>query len=202
MHLRVKSRQQFSQGQQILANCNNPWLTSSKRSKQLKPPKNSCPWNTCYAASQNTFFTHTFFYWGINKHGQILLTQQPNVFILLCSAWSQNRNFFVLVNSNQNVDTIANKKIFFFIPFQLIQFLVTMVQPNRSGLGGMSNGAGLKRRFQLMINDVPRSSKVWLEDVVNTLVLKQFFQCECEIDSVLRDNIFFCSSLVTPPSLP
>lgn len=36
--------------------------------------------------------------------------------------------------------------------FQLIQFLVTLVQPARSGLG---SGIG-KRRFQLMINDAPQ----------------------------------------------
>ena len=40
--------------------------------------------------------------------------------------------------------------------FQLIQFLVTIVQPSRSGLGSMGNGNN-KRRFQLMINDAPQS---------------------------------------------
>ncbi|XP_058457778.1 heat shock factor protein isoform X2 [Malaya genurostris] len=38
---------------------------------------------------------------------------------------------------------------------KLIQFLVTIVQPSRSGLGTM--GAGNKRRIQLMINDAPQS---------------------------------------------
>lgn len=37
---------------------------------------------------------------------------------------------------------------------KLIQFLVTIVQPSRSGLGSMGNGNN-KRRFQLMINDAP-----------------------------------------------
>jgi heat shock transcription factor 1 len=36
---------------------------------------------------------------------------------------------------------------------KLIQFLVTLVQPQRSGLG---SGIG-KRRYQLMINDAPKS---------------------------------------------
>ncbi|XP_065092291.1 heat shock factor protein isoform X3 [Ochlerotatus camptorhynchus] len=39
---------------------------------------------------------------------------------------------------------------------KLIQFLVTIVQPSRSGLGSMGNGSN-KRRFQLMINDAPQS---------------------------------------------
>uniref|UniRef100_A0A0P6IUX5 Putative heat shock transcription factor hsf n=1 Tax=Aedes aegypti TaxID=7159 RepID=A0A0P6IUX5_AEDAE len=39
---------------------------------------------------------------------------------------------------------------------KLIQFLVTIVQPSRSGLGSMGNGNN-KRRFQLMINDAPES---------------------------------------------
>lgn len=41
---------------------------------------------------------------------------------------------------------------------KLIQFLVTIVQPSRSGLGSMNNGQN-KRRFQLMINDAPPSKK-------------------------------------------
>lgn len=41
---------------------------------------------------------------------------------------------------------------------KLIQFLVTLVQPARGG-GGINNMSGVKRRFQLMINDVPESSK-------------------------------------------
>lgn len=36
----------------------------------------------------------------------------------------------------------------------MIQFLVTIVQPSRSGLGSMGSGNN-KRRFQLMINDAP-----------------------------------------------
>nr|XP_029720472.1 heat shock factor protein-like isoform X2 [Aedes albopictus] len=41
---------------------------------------------------------------------------------------------------------------------KLIQFLVTIVQPSRSGLGSMGNGNN-KRRFQLMINDAPQSKQ-------------------------------------------
>lgn len=37
---------------------------------------------------------------------------------------------------------------------KLIQFLVTLVQPARPG-SGINNMSGVKRRFQLMINDVP-----------------------------------------------
>lgn len=44
---------------------------------------------------------------------------------------------------------------------KLIQFLVTIVQPNRgSGIGSMGGMSGVKRRYQLMINDVPVASKV------------------------------------------
>lgn len=42
---------------------------------------------------------------------------------------------------------------------KLIQFLVTLVQPSRGG-GGINSMSGVKRRFQLMINDVPESSKM------------------------------------------
>lgn len=41
---------------------------------------------------------------------------------------------------------------------KLIQFLVTIVQPQRgSGIGSMGGMGGVKRRFQLMINDVPEA---------------------------------------------
>lgn len=44
---------------------------------------------------------------------------------------------------------------------KLIQFLVTIVQPNRgSGISSMGGMSGVKRRFQLMINDVPGAPKV------------------------------------------
>lgn len=44
---------------------------------------------------------------------------------------------------------------------KLIQFLVTIVQPQRGGgIGSMGNMGGVKRRFQLMINDVPEAAKV------------------------------------------
>uniref|UniRef100_U5EZQ6 Putative heat shock transcription factor hsf n=1 Tax=Corethrella appendiculata TaxID=1370023 RepID=U5EZQ6_9DIPT len=42
---------------------------------------------------------------------------------------------------------------------KLIHFLVTIVQPSRTGLGSM-NPSNNKRRFQLMINDAPQSSKM------------------------------------------
>lgn len=44
-----------------------------------------------------------------------------------------------------------------------------MVQPSRSGLGGMG-----RRRYQLMINDAPRSSKVWLNNIIDILVYISF----------------------------
>ncbi|KFB51194.1 heat shock transcription factor (hsf) [Anopheles sinensis] len=46
---------------------------------------------------------------------------------------------------------------------KLIQFLVTIVQPSRGGLGSMGNGNN-KRRFQLMINDAPQQAKLKKSD--------------------------------------
>uniref|UniRef100_A0AAG5DH26 HSF-type DNA-binding domain-containing protein n=1 Tax=Anopheles atroparvus TaxID=41427 RepID=A0AAG5DH26_ANOAO len=46
---------------------------------------------------------------------------------------------------------------------KLIQFLVTIVQPSRGGLGSMGNGSN-KRRFQLMINDAPQQAKLKKSD--------------------------------------
>lgn len=44
---------------------------------------------------------------------------------------------------------------------KLIQFLVTIVQPNRgSGISSMGGMSGVKRRYHLMINDVPDAAKV------------------------------------------
>lgn len=44
---------------------------------------------------------------------------------------------------------------------KLIQFLVTIVQPQRgSGIGSMGGMGGVKRRYQLMINDIPDASKL------------------------------------------
>lgn len=44
---------------------------------------------------------------------------------------------------------------------KLIQFLVTIVQPQRgSGIGSMGGMSGVKRRFQLMINDIPDQTKL------------------------------------------
>lgn len=42
---------------------------------------------------------------------------------------------------------------------KLIQFLVTIVQPTR-GSGGINNMSGVKRRFQLMINNVPEEQNI------------------------------------------
>lgn len=42
---------------------------------------------------------------------------------------------------------------------KLISFLMTLVQPTRGG-GGINNMNGVKRHFQLMINDVPESAKI------------------------------------------
>lgn len=44
---------------------------------------------------------------------------------------------------------------------KLIQFLVTIVQPQRgSGIGSMGGMSGVKRRYQLMINDIPDATKM------------------------------------------
>lgn len=44
---------------------------------------------------------------------------------------------------------------------KLIQFLVTIVQPQRgSGIGSMGGMSGVKRRYQLMINDIPDATKL------------------------------------------
>lgn len=48
----------------------------------------------------------------------------------------------------------------------MIQFLVTIVQPQRGGLGGSGIG---KRRGQLMINDVPQTKVRKLKDVLNSI---------------------------------
>lgn len=57
------------------------------------------------------------------------------------------REIAVLRQKHMKQQQIVNK---------LIQFLVTIVQPQRTGLSGMSG----KRRYQLMINDAPQSSKM------------------------------------------
>lgn len=43
-----------------------------------------------------------------------------------------------------------------------------MVQPTRSGLGGMGSG---KRRIQLMINDAPQASKVRFSEILQNLAV-------------------------------
>lgn len=57
------------------------------------------------------------------------------------------REIAVLRQKHMKQQQIVNK---------LIQFLVTIVQPQRTGLSGM----GEKRRYQLMINDTPQASKM------------------------------------------
>lgn len=60
------------------------------------------------------------------------------------------REIAVLRQKHMKQQQIVNK---------LIQFLVTLVQPTRGTGGGINAMNGIKRRFQLMINDVPDSSK-------------------------------------------
>uniref|UniRef100_A0A182NSX7 HSF-type DNA-binding domain-containing protein n=1 Tax=Anopheles dirus TaxID=7168 RepID=A0A182NSX7_9DIPT len=60
------------------------------------------------------------------------------------------REIAILRQKHHKQQQIVNK---------LIQFLVTIVQPSRSGLNSMSNG-GTKRRYQLMINDAPQQAKL------------------------------------------
>lgn len=60
------------------------------------------------------------------------------------------REIAILRQKHSKQQQIVNK---------LIQFLVTLVQPTRGG-GGINTMSGVKRRFQLMINDVPESSKL------------------------------------------
>ncbi len=59
------------------------------------------------------------------------------------------REIAVLRQKHMKQQQIVNK---------LIQFLVTLVQPTRGG-AGINSMNGVKRRFQLMINDVPDSAK-------------------------------------------
>lgn len=59
------------------------------------------------------------------------------------------REIAVLRQKHMKQQQIVNK---------LIQFLVTLVQPTRGG-AGINSMNGVKRRFQLMINDVPESAK-------------------------------------------
>ncbi|XP_049289745.1 homeobox protein 5 isoform X2 [Anopheles funestus] len=60
------------------------------------------------------------------------------------------REIAILRQKHHKQQQIVNK---------LIHFLVTIVQPSRSGLGSMGNGNN-KRRFQLMINDAPQQAKL------------------------------------------
>ncbi|KAL1380328.1 hypothetical protein pipiens_014286, partial [Culex pipiens pipiens] len=56
------------------------------------------------------------------------------------------REIAILRQKHMKQQQIVNK---------LIQFLVTIVQPSRGGLGSMNGNGNNKRRFQLMINDAP-----------------------------------------------
>lgn len=58
------------------------------------------------------------------------------------------REIAVLRQKHMKQQQIVNK---------LIQFLVTIVQPQRTGL---SNMGSMKRRYQLMINDAPEAAKI------------------------------------------
>ncbi|XP_037031825.1 heat shock factor protein isoform X2 [Bradysia coprophila] len=60
------------------------------------------------------------------------------------------REIAVLRQKHMKQQQIVNK---------LIQFLVTLVQPSARGGAGMNAMNGVKRRFQLMINDVPDATK-------------------------------------------
>lgn len=79
---------------------------------------------------------------------------------------------------------------------KLIQFLVTLVQPARGG-GGINNMSGVKRRFQLMINDVPESSKSRKGNddsvpVIQELTEDLFDQVDydyCDDDDVASPNV-------------
>lgn len=57
---------------------------------------------------------------------------------------------------------------------KLIQFLVTLVQPTTRGGAGMNAMNGVKRRFQLMINDVPDSAKVRKQSQDSGPVIHEF----------------------------
>lgn len=61
---------------------------------------------------------------------------------------------------------------------KLIQFLVTLVQPQRSGLG---NSLG-KRRFQLMINDAPQS-KVKKSNQTGPIISELLEQCDSDLEA-------------------
>lgn len=74
---------------------------------------------------------------------------------------------------------------------KLIQFLVTLVQPQRSGLG---NSLG-KRRFQLMINDAPQS-KVKKSNQTGPIISELLEQC----DSDLETDEFDFSNVQSPGS--
>jgi hypothetical protein len=61
---------------------------------------------------------------------------------------------------------------------KLIQFLVTLVQPQRSGLG---NSLG-KRRFQLMINDAPQS-KLKKSNQTGPIISELLEQCDSDLET-------------------
>ncbi|GAB0090738.1 heat shock factor protein [Sergentomyia squamirostris] len=85
------------------------------------------------------------------------------------------RELVVLRQKHSKQQQIVNK---------LIQFLVTIVQPSRSGLKNMN---GVKRHYQLMISDEPQSSK---EETIKSKgpVIQEYYD-EDSIDNFLAvDN--------------
>uniref|UniRef100_A0A182FTL3 Heat shock factor protein n=1 Tax=Anopheles albimanus TaxID=7167 RepID=A0A182FTL3_ANOAL len=73
------------------------------------------------------------------------------------------REIAILRQKHHKQQQIVNK---------LIQFLVTIVQPSRGGLGNMGNSAN-KRRFQLMINDAPQQAKINKCDFTETASIEE-----------------------------
>ncbi|XP_053670538.1 uncharacterized protein LOC128720863 [Anopheles nili] len=73
------------------------------------------------------------------------------------------REIAILRQKHHKQQQIVNK---------LIQFLVTIVQPSRGGLGSMSNGSN-KRRFQLMINDAPQQAKLKKSDFTESATIEE-----------------------------
>lgn len=65
---------------------------------------------------------------------------------------------------------------------KLISFLMTLVQPTRGG-GGINNMNGVKRRFQLMINDVPDSVKKRKPSEDSNPVIQEFTEDLLDVES-------------------
>lgn len=78
---------------------------------------------------------------------------------------------------------------------KLIQFLVTLVQPQRSGLG---NSLG-KRRYQLMINDAPQS-KVKKSNSQGPIISELTEELLDDVDSDLETEGFNFNNVQSPDS--